>query len=59
LLFLLLLLLVIIISYYYYLFLLLLLLLQERADIRDKENAQTLKYNGGSIQFENVHFRCV
>ncbi|XP_027940058.1 ABC transporter B family member 25, mitochondrial isoform X2 [Vigna unguiculata] len=31
-------------------------LLEERADIRDKENAQTLKYNGGSIQFENVHF---
>ncbi|KAK7372252.1 hypothetical protein VNO80_05627 [Phaseolus coccineus] len=31
-------------------------LLEERADIRDKENAQPLRFNGGSIQFENVHF---
>ncbi|ESW13990.1 hypothetical protein PHAVU_008G243800 [Phaseolus vulgaris] len=31
-------------------------LLEERAEIRDKENAQPLRFNGGSIQFENVHF---
>ncbi|KAG4955098.1 hypothetical protein JHK87_040692 [Glycine soja] len=31
-------------------------LLEERADIRDKENAKPLKFNGGRIQFENVHF---
>ncbi|KAK2430584.1 ABC transporter B family member 25 [Trifolium repens] len=31
-------------------------LLEEKADIRDKENAKPLRFNGGSIQFENVHF---
>ncbi|KAL3034963.1 hypothetical protein AAZX31_02G223200 [Glycine max] len=31
-------------------------LLEERADIRDKENAKPLRFNGGRIQFENVHF---
>jgi hypothetical protein len=36
-----------------------LILLQEKADIRDKENAKPLRFNGGRIQFENVHFRCV
>ncbi|KAK7321438.1 hypothetical protein VNO77_32086 [Canavalia gladiata] len=31
-------------------------LLEERADIKDKENAKPLRFNGGRIQFENVHF---
>lgn len=31
-------------------------LLEERADIRDKDDSKPLKLNGGSIQFENVHF---
>ncbi|XP_027333793.1 ABC transporter B family member 25, mitochondrial isoform X3 [Abrus precatorius] len=31
-------------------------LLEERADIRDNENAKPLSFNGGEIQFENVHF---
>ncbi|PNY06771.1 ABC transporter B family member mitochondrial-like, partial [Trifolium pratense] len=31
-------------------------LLEEKADIRDKENAKPLRFNGGRIQFENVHF---
>ncbi|KAK7300584.1 hypothetical protein RJT34_11431 [Clitoria ternatea] len=31
-------------------------LLEERADIKDKENARPLRFNGGRIQFENVHF---
>ncbi|CAK8537984.1 unnamed protein product [Lathyrus sativus] len=31
-------------------------LLEERADIKDKENAKPLKLTGGSVQFENVHF---
>ncbi|EXB57588.1 ABC transporter B family member 25 [Morus notabilis] len=32
-------------------------LLEERADVTDKEGAKPLKLSGGSIQFENVHFR--
>jgi len=36
-----------------------LILLQEKADIKDKENAKPLRFNGGKIQFENVHFRYV
>jgi len=36
-----------------------LILLQEKADIKDKENAKPLRFNGGRIQFQNVHFRCV
>ncbi|KAK4278178.1 hypothetical protein QN277_016060 [Acacia crassicarpa] len=31
-------------------------LLEERADVRDKDNAKPLVLNGGSIEFENVHF---
>ncbi|KAJ7964346.1 ABC transporter family protein [Quillaja saponaria] len=31
-------------------------LLEETADVRDKDNAESLKLNGGSIQFDNVHF---
>ncbi|KAF7816262.1 ABC transporter B family member 25-like [Senna tora] len=31
-------------------------LLEETADIRDKDDAKPLRLNGGSIQFENVHF---
>ncbi|XP_019432494.1 PREDICTED: ABC transporter B family member 25, mitochondrial-like isoform X2 [Lupinus angustifolius] len=31
-------------------------LLEERADIKDKDDAKPLSFNGGSIQFENVHF---
>ncbi|XAR60836.1 Cadmium-transporting ATPase [Bertholletia excelsa] len=31
-------------------------LLEERADIRDDSDAKPLKLNGGSIEFENVHF---
>ncbi|KEH28215.1 ABC transporter B family member 25, mitochondrial isoform X2 [Medicago truncatula] len=31
-------------------------LLEEKADIKDKENAKPLRFNGGKIQFENVHF---
>lgn len=31
-------------------------LLEEKADIRDDDNAKPLKINGCSIQFENVHF---
>lgn len=31
--------------------------LQERADIRDEENAKPLKFDGGKIEFENVQFR--
>ncbi|KAK7385638.1 hypothetical protein VNO78_31389 [Psophocarpus tetragonolobus] len=31
-------------------------LLEERADIRDKVNAKPLRFKGGRIQFENVHF---
>ncbi|GMH12637.1 hypothetical protein Nepgr_014478 [Nepenthes gracilis] len=31
-------------------------LLEERAEIRDGDNAKPLKLNGGSIQFDNVHF---
>ncbi|KAF8018719.1 hypothetical protein BT93_H3579 [Corymbia citriodora subsp. variegata] len=31
-------------------------LLEERADIRDKEDAKPLKLNGGSIKFDNIHF---
>ncbi|XP_061347450.1 ABC transporter B family member 25, mitochondrial isoform X2 [Gastrolobium bilobum] len=31
-------------------------LLEERADIKDKDNAIPLRFNGGNIQFENVHF---
>ncbi|CAI8585996.1 unnamed protein product [Vicia faba] len=31
-------------------------LLEERADIKDKENAKPLKLTGGKVQFENVHF---
>ncbi|XP_030464281.1 ABC transporter B family member 25, mitochondrial isoform X2 [Syzygium oleosum] len=31
-------------------------LLEERADIRDKEDAKPLKLKGGSIKFDNVHF---
>ncbi|KAI3410826.1 uncharacterized protein J3R85_018434 [Psidium guajava] len=31
-------------------------LLEERAEIRDKEDAKALKLNGGSIKFDNVHF---
>lgn len=31
-------------------------LLEERADIRDKEDAKPLKLNGGSIKFDSVHF---
>ncbi|XP_054797713.1 ABC transporter B family member 25, mitochondrial [Prosopis cineraria] len=31
-------------------------LLEERADVRDKDNAKPLELNGGSIEFENVHF---
>ncbi|KAL2317342.1 hypothetical protein Fmac_031218 [Flemingia macrophylla] len=31
-------------------------LLEERADIRDKENAKPMRFEGGRIQFENVHF---
>ncbi|KAF7831209.1 ABC transporter B family member 25-like [Senna tora] len=31
-------------------------LLEERADVRDRDNAKPLKLKGGSIQFENVHF---
>ncbi|KAJ0020538.1 hypothetical protein Pint_30887 [Pistacia integerrima] len=27
-----------------------------KAEIQDKDNAKPLKLNGGSIQFENVHF---
>ncbi|GMN23254.1 hypothetical protein TIFTF001_000044 [Ficus carica] len=32
-------------------------LLEERVEIKDKEDAKPLKLSGGSIQFENVHFR--
>ncbi|KAK8696070.1 hypothetical protein V6N13_001209 [Hibiscus sabdariffa] len=31
-------------------------LLEEKADISDKKDAKPLKLNGGSIQFDNVHF---
>ncbi|XP_044484290.1 ABC transporter B family member 25, mitochondrial isoform X2 [Mangifera indica] len=31
-------------------------LLEVKAEIQDKDNAKPLKLNGGSIQFENVHF---
>ncbi|KAK9279084.1 hypothetical protein L1049_012759 [Liquidambar formosana] len=31
-------------------------LLEERPEIRDKEYAEPLKLDGGSIQFDNVHF---
>ncbi|KAL6200517.1 hypothetical protein ACLB2K_030298 [Fragaria x ananassa] len=31
-------------------------LLEERAEIRDKDDAKPLHLSGGSIQFENVHF---
>ncbi|KAF5751298.1 ABC transporter B family member 25 mitochondrial [Tripterygium wilfordii] len=31
-------------------------LLEERAEIREKDNAKSLKLSGGSIQFDNVHF---
>lgn len=31
-------------------------LLEERAEIKDKEDAKPLKLSGGSVQFENVHF---
>ncbi|KAI4307761.1 hypothetical protein L6164_030910 [Bauhinia variegata] len=31
-------------------------LLEERADVRDKDNAKPLSLNRGSIQFEDVHF---
>ncbi|PWA86326.1 ABC transporter of the mitochondrion 3 [Artemisia annua] len=31
-------------------------LLEERAEIRDEEDAKLLKLSGGSIEFENVHF---
>ncbi|GMI96895.1 ABC transporter of the mitochondrion 3, STARIK 1, ATP-binding cassette B25 [Hibiscus trionum] len=31
-------------------------LLEEKADITDKKDAKPLKLNGGSIQFDNVHF---
>lgn len=31
-------------------------LLEERAEIRDEEDAKPLKLSGGSIEFENVHF---
>lgn len=31
-------------------------LLEERAEICDKDDAKPLKWEGGSIQFENVHF---
>lgn len=31
-------------------------LLEERAQIRDADDAKSLKLSGGSIQFENVHF---
>ncbi|EEF29455.1 ABC transporter B family member 25, mitochondrial isoform X2 [Ricinus communis] len=31
-------------------------LLEEKAEIRDKDDAKPLKFNGGSIQFDNVHF---
>ncbi|KAF3959155.1 hypothetical protein CMV_016005 [Castanea mollissima] len=31
-------------------------LLEERAEIRDKDDAKPLKLDGGSIQFNNVHF---
>ncbi|KAF1863647.1 hypothetical protein Lal_00030717 [Lupinus albus] len=31
-------------------------LLEERADVKDKDDAKPLSFNGGSIQFENVHF---
>ena len=34
-----------------------LFLLQEKAEISEKENAKPLQLNGGSIQFDNVHFR--
>ncbi|KAK7266914.1 hypothetical protein RIF29_19575 [Crotalaria pallida] len=32
---------------------------KERADIKDKDDAKPLRFNAGSIQFENVHFRWV
>jgi len=31
--------------------------LQEKADIRDKDDAKPLILKGGDIQFDNVHFR--
>ncbi|OIW04419.1 hypothetical protein TanjilG_32611 [Lupinus angustifolius] len=31
-------------------------LLEERADVKDKDDAKPLRFNGGSIQFDNVHF---
>jgi ATP-binding cassette subfamily B (MDR/TAP) protein 7 len=31
--------------------------MQERPEIRDKDDAKPLKLDGGSIQFDNVHFR--
>ncbi|CAL0315680.1 unnamed protein product [Lupinus luteus] len=31
-------------------------LLEERADVKDRNDAKPLRLNGGSIQFENVHF---
>ncbi|XP_057544726.1 ABC transporter B family member 25, mitochondrial [Amaranthus tricolor] len=31
-------------------------LLEEKAEISEKENAKPLQLNGGSIQFDNVHF---
>ncbi|CAH9074129.1 unnamed protein product [Cuscuta epithymum] len=31
-------------------------LLEERAEIRDTDNAKALKLHGGSIEFDNVHF---
>nr|XP_016508429.1 PREDICTED: ABC transporter B family member 25, mitochondrial-like isoform X2 [Nicotiana tabacum] len=34
-------------------------LLEERAQIRDANDAKPLKLSGGSIQFENVHFRAI
>lgn len=30
--------------------------MQERAEISDKDDAKPLKLDGGSIQFNNVHF---
>lgn len=32
-------------------------LLQERADIADKDDAKPLNLSGGSVEFDNVHFR--
>jgi hypothetical protein len=38
-------------------FFFLLCLMQEKPEIRDKDDAKPLKLDGGSIQFDNVHFR--